>query len=117
MESVDKIKVFVAVLLLVAGAAAYQFVPVANSAVRVGGLLLSVLAALGVVWFSALRRDFFDYARDSWKEAKKVVWPSKKETWQVTLVVFLFVGVLALFMLIVDQGLTWVFYDLILGRR
>jgi preprotein translocase subunit SecE len=34
----------------------------------------------------------------------------------MTGVVFLFVGVLSLFMWAVDSGLTWVFYDLILGR-
>ncbi|MBE9608966.1 preprotein translocase subunit SecE [Chitinilyticum piscinae] len=117
MESVDKIKVAVAVLLLLAGAVAYQFVPAVNGAARVGMLLASMLAAFAVFWVTALRRDFVDYARDAWKEAKKVVWPSKKETWQTTLVVFAFVGVLALFMLIVDKGLTWVFYELILGRK
>ncbi|WP_028456280.1 preprotein translocase subunit SecE [Chitinilyticum litopenaei] len=116
MERVDKIKAVAAALLLVAGAVAYQFLPAAQGVARVAALVLAVLAACGMVWFSALRRDFFGYALDSWKEAKKVVWPSKKETWQVTAVVFVFVAVLALFMLIVDQALTWVFYDLILGR-
>ena len=45
-----------------------------------------------------------------------IFWPSKKETWQVTGVVFLFVGVLALFMWAVDSGLAWLLYDIVLGR-
>ena len=56
------------------------------------------------------------YAQDSVGEAKKVVWPTRKEATQLTGVVFLFVLVLALFMWLVDSGLSWLFYDLILGR-
>ncbi|GAA5783714.1 protein translocase subunit SecE [Chitiniphilus shinanonensis] len=116
MESVDKFKVAAALLLVVVGVGGYYSLPADQGLLRlaavVGGLLLAVL----VMWFSQPGRDFVDYARDSVKEAQKVVWPNKKETWQMTGLVFLFVGVLALFMWAVDSGLAWVFYDLILGR-
>ena len=70
----------------------------------------------GAVWLSAPGKSFVTYAQDSVGEAKKVVWPTRKEATQLTGLVFLFVLVLALFMWLVDSGLSWLFYDLILGR-
>ena len=50
------------------------------------------------------------------EEAKRVVWPTRKETLQTTGVVFLFVFVMALFLWVVDTGLLWVTQKL-LGQR
>ncbi|MGL5986590.1 MAG: preprotein translocase subunit SecE, partial [Burkholderiales bacterium] len=61
-------------------------------------------------------KSFIEFARDAWNEAKKVVWPTRKETVQVTAVVFAFVLVLALFMWLVDSSLSWLFYEVLLGR-
>ena len=55
-------------------------------------------------------------SHESIAEGRKVVWPSRKEAMQATGMVFVFVAVLALFMWMVDSGLTWLFYDVILGR-
>ncbi|XZG71036.1 preprotein translocase subunit SecE [Chitinibacteraceae bacterium HSL-7] len=116
MERIDQVKVTSALLLVVAGVALYYMVPADQGVLRVLSVVLGLVLAGAVMWFSDPGRTFVDYARDSVKEAQKVVWPSKKETWQVTGVVFLFVGVLALFMWLVDSALAWAFYDLILGR-
>ncbi|UXY16545.1 preprotein translocase subunit SecE [Chitiniphilus purpureus] len=116
MESVDKFKVVAALLLVVVGVGGYYALPADQGVLRVLAVVLGLALAAMVMWFSQPGRSFVDYARDSVKEAQKVVWPSKKETWQMTGIVFLFVGVLALFMWLVDTGLAWVFYDLILGR-
>ena len=117
MESIDKFKMTAAVVLVALGVAGFQLVPADQGALRVLAVIVGLLLAATVIWFSQPGRDFVDYARDSIKEAQKVVWPSKKETWQMTGIVFLFVGVLALFMWAVDSGLAWFFYDLILGRK
>jgi len=116
MENVDKLKLLVAVLLVAAGIAGFYLVPVDRSALRGVALAAGLIAAVAVVWFSAPGRAFVDYARDSIKEAEKVVWPSKRETWQTTGLVFAFAFVLALFMWLVDSGLTWLFYDVLLKR-
>ena len=117
MENLDKAKLVLAALLVACGVAGFYLLPDSPSVIRPLSVLVSVLAAAGVLWFTQMGRDMVDYARDSVKEAQKVVWPNKKETWQVTGVVFLFVGVLALFMWVVDSGLAWLFYDVVLGRH
>ena len=55
--------------------------------------------------------------RESLVEAKKVVWPTRKETLQTTGVVFAFVVVMAVFLWVSDKTLEWVLYDLILGWK
>jgi preprotein translocase subunit SecE len=116
MENVDKLKVGAAVLLVSAGLFGFYWLPMDQKAMRVAAVLGGVLLAVVVLWFSSPGRRFVDYGRDSIKEAQKVVWPSKRETWQVTGLVFVFAVTLALFMWLVDSGLQWLFYDVLLRR-
>jgi preprotein translocase subunit SecE len=46
-----------------------------------------------------------------------VVWPSRKETLQTTGIVFAFVVIMAIFLFLVDKGLEWMLYDLLLGWK
>lgn|SRR5574340_380011 len=103
----DKIKLLVAVLLVIAGVAGFYLFADAPTVVRVllviGGLVLAgVVAGL-----STPGRQFFRFALDSRDEAKKVVWPTRKETVQMTGVVMAFVVVMALFLWAVDGILLW----------
>ena len=66
---------------------------------------------------SALKREFVTFARESIAEARKVVWPSRKETLQTTAMVFVFVLVMAIFLWLTDKTLEWVMIDLILGWK
>ena len=54
---------------------------------------------------------------DSWREVKKVVWPSRKEAIQTTVFVFIFSVVLAFFLWGADKTIEWIMYDLLLGWR
>jgi preprotein translocase subunit SecE len=57
------------------------------------------------------------FGQESWREVGKVVWPSRKESTQMTLYVFGFVVVMALFLWLTDKTLEWLIFDLILGWR
>jgi preprotein translocase subunit SecE len=117
METKDIAKITAAIALIAAGVTGFYFIPTDQKILRIGVVVLGIVLGATVLWFSTQGREFVDYARDSIKETEKVVWPSKRETWQVTGVVFLFMFVLSLFMWIVDSGLTWLFYDVLLGRK
>jgi len=88
---------------------------------NIGGWILLCIAfvvlAAGVFLISEPGKRFIGFARDAWREVKKVVWPTRKETMQMTLYVFAFVVVMALFLWFTDKTLEWVLYDLILGWR
>lgn len=116
MEMQDKVKLVLAMAMVVAGVAGFYLLPEDLGSVRAFSVVFGVLAAAGIVWVSAPGKEFVLYAQDSVNEAKKVVWPARKEATQLTLLVFAFIVVLAAFMWLVDSALSWVFYDLILGR-
>ncbi|MDR0577494.1 MAG: preprotein translocase subunit SecE [Candidatus Accumulibacter sp.] len=113
----DKIKFALALLLLAAGVVGFYILAEQAMILRV----LSVIAGMGlcaaVAWRTEPGRRFFDFGREAVTEAKKVVWPTQKETLQMTGLVFAFVVVMAIFLYLADKGLEWALYDLILGWR
>ena len=78
---------------------------------------IGVALAAAVAWKTEPGQRFFTFANESVIEAKKVVWPTRKETMQTTGAVFAFVVVMALFLYLTDKSLEWVLYDLVLGWK
>lgn len=103
----DKIKLGLAVLLVVAGIAGFYLLKDNAAILRVASVLAGLVAAALVAWTTAPGREFFAFARESVAETKKVVWPSRKETVQTTGMVLAFVLVMAIFLWIVDALLVW----------
>ncbi len=113
----DKIKLAVAAALAASGFWGFYLLGQSPLVVRILALAAGVAAGVAVAWTSAPGKEFFVFARESQAEAKKVVWPTRKETTQTTLAVFAFVVVMALFLWVTDKTLEWVLYDLVLGWR
>ena len=113
----DKAKLAASVALIVAALVAYYLLSKQGSIAQWGGLLVGLGAALVVFFSSEPGKQLVAFGRDAWREVKKVVWPSRKEAIQMTLYVFAFVVVMALFLWLTDKTLEWVFYDLILGWK
>jgi len=84
---------------------------------RAGAVIAGLAVGAGVAWTSGPGQRFFAFAKESWSETRRVVWPERKETTQVTLIVFGFVLAMAVFLWVVDKSLEWVLYDLILGWK
>ena len=103
----DKIKLGLAVLLVVAGIAGFYLLKDNAAILRVASVLAGLVAAALVAWTTAPGREFFVFAQESVVETKKVVWPSRKETVQTTGMVLAFVLVMAIFLWIVDALLVW----------
>ena len=116
MTSTDKLKLAASLVLVAAGLVAFYALTAVHPVVRGVIVLVSVLAALGVVLTSELGGRFRVYAVDSWKEAKRVTWPTRKETLQMTGVVLLFVVLLAVFLSVVDWSLSKLFYGWLVNR-
>ena len=114
---VDKIKVAVAVLLLIAGIAGFYFLSESPMVVRVASVLAGIVAGAVVGWTTAPGKQFFLFAQEAVVETKKVVWPTRKESLQTTGAVFAFVVAMAVFLWITDKGLEYAMYDLLLGWK
>jgi len=105
----ERIKIAIAALIAVGGMFAfYALVDRQPLVVRILVLLGAFGVAVAVMWFTEAGRTFLAFSRESWEEAKRVVWPTRKETLQTTGVVFIFVFTMALFLWLVDTGLLWI---------
>nr|WP_315491147.1 preprotein translocase subunit SecE [uncultured Rhodoferax sp.] len=114
---VDKAKLAVASVLVVASLAAFYLLEKQGALIQWGVLLLGLIAAAGVFFVSETGRQLIAFGQDAWREVKKVVWPARKEAVQITAYVFGFVLIMALFLWLTDKTLEWLFYDLILGWK
>ena len=103
--------------MVIGALAGFYLLSKQGSVAQWGALLVGLAAAVGVFFASEPGKELFGFGRDSWREVRKVVWPSRKEAIQMTAYVFGFVALMALFLWLTDKTLEWVFYDLILGWR
>lgn len=115
--SADKAKLALSVVLLVAAVAGFYLTEQQGALVQWATLIVGVGVAVVVFLLSHLGRELVGFGGDAWREVKKVVWPTRKEATQMTLYVFGFVVLMALFLWLTDKTLEWVLYDLILGWK
>jgi len=116
-SGVEKARLAAAALLVVAGVVVFYLLGKQGLWVRVGALFALLAAGVAVFFTSEAGRQLVAYGRDSVREVKKVVWPTRNEALQMTGYVFAFVFVMALFLWLTDKTLEWLLYDLILGWR
>ena len=113
----DKAKLAAALALVVVGLTAYYFLASQGQLVQWGALLVLLALAAATFLSSETGRQLIAFGRESEREVRKVVWPTRKEATQMTAYVFGFVVIMALFLWVTDKTIDWVFFDLILGWR
>ena len=113
----NKAKLALAAVLVIGALAAFYLLGKQGPLAQWGALIVGLAAALASFFSSEPGKQLIGFGRDSWREVKKVVWPTRKEAVQMTLYVFGFVVVMALFLWFTDKTLEWVLYDLILGWK
>jgi preprotein translocase subunit SecE len=111
----DKVKIVGALACVVLGLWGYYYFADAALVLRVLMVLGGLVAAAGVAYTSAPGKEFLGFAQESWQEAGRVSWPTRKETVQTTAIVFAFVVVMALFLFAVDSLLAYI-VQLLTGR-
>ena len=111
----DRVKIAVAVLCVIAGVWGYYYFADTALVLRVLMVMGGLIAAGAVAWLSTPGKQFFAFAQESWQEAGRVSWPTRKETIQTTAIVFAFVAVMSLFLFAVDTTLAWII-KLLTGR-
>ena len=103
----DTLKLLIALLIVLAAIAGFYYFADELVIYRVLGLM----AGFGIAWFIALQTDkgryYWGYFQDAQTEVRKVVWPSRQETVQTTLLVIIMVIIVAAFMWLMDMFLGW----------
>ena len=106
--SADKAKLWSAVLLVIAGIGAFYWLRDSQADWVRWVVFVGALVAAGlIVVLSEYGRALSKFAAEARIELYKVFWPSRDETTRMTLVVFGFVILMAVFFWLLDMGLTW----------
>ncbi len=108
-SSVDLIKLIVAGLIGLAGLIAFYQFSEQSLIARVIGLLIVAAIVVFIIYQTDRGRRTYAFFKDARTEVRKVVWPSRTETTQTTLTVFVIVFLVGLFLWLLDMGLAGAF--------
>lgn len=112
---VDKIKLVLSALLVAAGIAGFYLLADKALVLRILAFVAGLVAAVFVFRTTPAGQSALTFIGESVAEAKRVVWPTRKETMQTTVAVFVLVIVMAAFLSVVDIGFAYM-VNWLLGR-
>ena len=104
-NKLDTFKLLLAIVILLAGIAGFYYYEAEGLLYRVLGLLAFVLVALGIVYTTLLGQSVVGFGREARAEVRNVVWPTRQETVQTTLMVIVAVIIIGIFLWLIDMVL------------
>jgi preprotein translocase subunit SecE len=106
-SGLDTLKLIIAILVLVGGIVGFYYFGDKGLVYRVIGVLFSTLTAIGIILTTTVGKEFMGFLREAQVEVRKVIWPTRQETMQSTLVVVALVFIVGLILWTLDAGLFW----------
>ncbi len=106
-SSLDTIKLAGALALLVASIVGYYYFDGESVLYRVLGMLAVIGVGVWVALSTVKGKGLLTFMTGARTEVRKMVWPTRVETMQTTLMVFIIVVLLSIFLWIVDMLLGW----------
>jgi preprotein translocase subunit SecE len=103
----DVLKLLIAAGVLLGGLFAYYWYPEWSQPLRVLMVLAGAIAGVAIAMTSTQGKRLWAFIQGSRIELRKVVWPTKQETTQTAIAVFVFTLVMALFFWGLDSFLLW----------
>lgn len=99
---VDLLKWFIVIGLLVLAIAGNHIYEETSVLVRALGVVVAVVVALLVASTTNKGSQFVSFAKESRTEVRKVVWPTRQETTQTTIIVMVAVVIMSLLLWMLD---------------
>ncbi len=103
----DTVLLLLAVAILVGSIFAYYYYSNESALLRSIGVLVAFIVAVWVAFQSAQGRTLWAFIQGSRAELRRVVWPTREETIQTTLIVLVFALIMATFFWLLDVFLLW----------
>ncbi len=103
----DRIKLVSALVLVAAGITGFYYYADQALLYRVLGLLAIMGVAIALAVSTQLGMTTVNYGRGAVLEARKSVWPTRRETTQTTLIVIVMVIIIGLLLWLFDTLLLW----------
>ena len=111
----DTLKLVVALLLVAGAIVGYYWFDQYPVGFRAAGMIVAVVAALGIMSLTGLGRRAREFLSESQFELRKVVWPTRQETVQTTIVIIVVVMIISIILWLIDLFLGWVILEKLLG--
>lgn len=106
----NKVKWLAVIAIVIAGLYGFQAYSAEVPALyRVLGFLFALLLAAGIGFTTFEGKRFNQFRKDAWIELRRVIWPTRQETLQTTLIVVIFVIVVSLLLYFFDLLVGWLF--------
>lgn len=115
-SKLDTFKWIIAVVLLLAGVVASTYYAEQPLVYHVVGWLILGCVVVLIAFQTDQGKAAWEFLKEAQVELRKVVWPTRQETLQTTMVVILMVVVTALFLWGIDTLLLWL-VSLLTGSR
>ncbi len=103
----DTVKLGLAVLILLSGLVGYYYFAEYSNLYRVIGVLVASGVAVAVFGSTLRGQNLLGYLKNSRTEVRKMVWPTRQEALQTTLIVVVLVMLIAVFLWLIDMFLGW----------
>jgi preprotein translocase subunit SecE len=105
VSSMDTVKLLMSVTIIVAALLGFYYFDAYSQLLRVLGLLAVVGVAVLIAYQTVPGKRIWKFASDAKVEVRKVVWPSRQETVQTTLIVFVMVLIMGIVLWLFDMML------------
>lgn len=106
-SKLDTVKLLAAIMLLGAGIVAFYYYAEYSLLGRVVGLLVVAGIAVAIGLQTEIGHTTWQFVQESRTEVRKVVWPTRTETTQTTLVVMAMVLLVGILLWLLDMFLLW----------
>lgn len=103
----DTVKLILAVLFVLVGVVGFYYFSAWALSYRVLAVVGFSIVSVTIVLSTGIGKDFLVFLKDARVEVRKVVWPTRQETMQATLVVIALVFLVGLILWLLDMGLFW----------
>ena len=107
-STLDTLKMATAIAILLMSVFSFYYFPELSVLIRVLVVIFSVVMSLLIFFKTQRGLIFWEFLQGSRVEMRKVDWPTKQETIQTTLTVFVFVLVLGIFFWLLDFLLLYI---------
>lgn len=103
----DAVKLLLAALALLGGIVAYYYFEDESILLRTAGVLIGLALGVVIAMQSVQGQALWQFIQGARVELIQVIWPTRQETMQTTLTVFVFVLILGIFFWGLDFFLLW----------
>ena len=104
---VDTAKLVFAIVVVLVGLVGYYYFAEMNAFVRALGVIAALAIGIVIAFTSLQGRTLWKFIQGAKVELNKVVWPTREETIQTTLVVLVVALIGGVFFFLIDRFLLW----------